>query len=144
MRAFARRLPVSTTTSTTILNNHRNLFTHTPLLMGVVRNVLTAGTGAIPNKGDKITVHCTGYVQKSATERSKFWSTLDTNEPFAFNVGLGQVIKGWDEGMLQMAIGEESELTMTPDYGYGAKGFPAWGIPPNATLTFVIKMLKIN
>jgi len=111
--------------------------------MGVIRKVLRAGTGAMPKRGDKITVHCTGYVQ-NAEDRKKFWSTLDTNEPFSFNVGLGQVIKGWDEGMMQMAIGEEAELTMTSDYGYGAKGFPAWNIPGGATLTFVIEMLKIN
>lgn len=109
--------------------------------MGVERNVIKAGNGVVPKKGDKITVHCTGYV---AEGKKKFWSTLDTNEPFAFNVGLGQVIRGWDEGMLQMSIGEHAELTMSSDYAYGAKGFPAWGIPSNAALIFVIEMLKIN
>ncbi|CUI15252.1 peptidyl-prolyl cis-trans isomerase, putative [Bodo saltans] len=109
--------------------------------MGVERNVIKAGNGVIPKKGDKITVHCTGYV---AEGKKKFWSTLDDNKPFAFNVGLGQVIRGWDEGMLQMSIGEQAELTMSSDYAYGPKGFPAWGIPANAALIFVIEMLKIN
>jgi peptidylprolyl isomerase len=52
--------------------------------------------------------------------------------------------QGWDEGCLQMKIGEVANLTMTPDYGYGAGGFPAWGIPPNADLKFEIEMLSIN
>ena len=109
--------------------------------MGVVRKVITEGTGPQPARGDKITVHCTGMLTEG---RKKFWSTLDTNEPFSFNVGLNQVIRGWDEGMLQMAAGEKAELEMTGDFAYGAKGFPAWGIGPNAGLTFEIELLKIN
>ena len=109
--------------------------------MGVTRNVLKAGNGVTPKAGDNITVHCTGILAES---NKKFWSTLDDNKPFAFRVGLGQVIKGWDEGMMQMSVGEEAELTMTGDYAYGPKGFPAWGIPPNATLLFKIQLLKIN
>lgn len=109
--------------------------------MGVERKVLVEGNNVRPKAGDKITVHCTGYL---AEGKKKFWSTLDDNKPFSFNVGLGQVIRGWDEGMLQMSIGEKAELTMTGDYAYGARGFPAWGITPNATLIFEIEMLKIN
>lgn len=119
----------------------QNTFFHTTSkLMGVDRKVLKEGTGARPKAGDKITVHCTGML----ADRKKFWSTLDDNKPFSFNVGMGQVIRGWDEGMLQMSIGEKAELTMTGDYAYGPRGFPAWGIPPNATLIFEIEMLKIN
>ena len=109
--------------------------------MGVDRKVLTPGTGALPNAGDKITVHCTGYL---AQGRKKFWSTLDDNKPFSFVVGRGQVIRGWDEGMIQMSQGEKAELSMTGDYAYGAKGFPAWGITPNAALIFEIELIKIN
>jgi len=54
------------------------------------------------------------------------------------------VIKGWDEGMAEMLPGEVARLTMTPDYGYGVKGFPAWGIPPQATLVFEVQLLKIQ
>jgi len=54
------------------------------------------------------------------------------------------VIRGWDEGMLEMSVGEIAELTMTPDYGYGAGGFPAWGIPGNATLVFEVEILSVN
>eukprot|EP00796_Vickermania_ingenoplastis_P005008 gene5008-3603_t len=109
--------------------------------MGVTRTILKAGTGALPKKGDLITVHCTGYL---AEGKKKFWSTKDDNKPFSFNVGIGQVIRGWDEGMMQMAVGETSELLMTGDYAYGSRGFPAWNIPPNASLLFEIEMLKIG
>jgi peptidylprolyl isomerase len=74
----------------------------------------------------------------------KFWSTKDPGqEPFTFTIGQGSVIKGWDEGVLTMKIGEISQITCTPDYAYGAGGFPAWGIMPNSTLMFEIEVLKI-
>jgi peptidylprolyl isomerase len=106
--------------------NHITTFLYTLENMGVVRKTLKAGHGPTPNRGQKISVHCTGSVLEANGTKRKFWSTRDTNEPFSFNVGLGKVIKGWDEGMLAMQLGEEAELTMTPDYGYGAGGFPAW------------------
>lgn len=109
--------------------------------MGVTRTVKVEGCGDCPKPGDTITVHCTGYL---AADKKKFWSTLDDNKPFSFNVGIGQVIKGWDEGMLQMRPGETADLLMTGDYAYGARGFPAWNIPPNASLLFEIQLLKIN
>jgi len=98
--------------------------------------------GAKPQRGQSITVHCTGFVVDN--NMKKFWSTKDPGQqPFTFNVGLGQVIKGWDEGFLDMQLGEVARLRMTPDYGYGSGGFPAWGIPPNATLEFEVEILKI-
>ncbi|KAH9582092.1 FKBP-type peptidyl-prolyl cis-trans isomerase domain [Trypanosoma melophagium] len=109
--------------------------------MGVDRKVLHEGNGVKPKKGDEVTVHCTGYI---AEGRKKFWSTLDDNKEFSFRVGLGQVIRGWDEGVLQMSIGEKAELTLSSDYAYGERGFPAWGINPNAALIFEIQLLKIN
>ena len=107
--------------------------------MGVEREVIKEGTGAVPTKGRKVTVHCTGFL----ADGKKFWSTKDTNQPFDFNIGLGQVIRGWDEGVLQMRMGETAKLTMTGDYAYGPKGFPAWGIGPNATLIFEIELLNV-
>ncbi|CBZ25862.1 putative peptidyl-prolyl cis-trans isomerase [Leishmania mexicana MHOM/GT/2001/U1103] len=109
--------------------------------MGVIRTVMRAGVGATPKRGQTITVHCTGYL---ADGKKKFWSTRDDNNPFSFNVGVGQVIRGWDEGMLQMQLGETAELLMTADYAYGDRGFPAWGIPSNAALLFEIELLKIQ
>ncbi|KAL3909179.1 MAG: hypothetical protein SGARI_002728, partial [Bacillariaceae sp.] len=63
-------------------------------------------------------------------------------EPFSFAVGLGQVIKGWDESVIDMSIGEVAKIHCSPDYAYGAGGFPAWGIQPNSELIFEIEVLE--
>ena len=74
---------------------------------------------------------------------SKFDSSVDKGRPFVFKIGLGMVIKGWDEGVMKMSLGEKSVLTMTSDYGYGTRG--AGGvIPPNADLRFEVELLAIN
>jgi peptidylprolyl isomerase len=73
----------------------------------------------------------------------QFWSTKDAGQqPFTFQLGMGQVIKGWDEGVASMSMGEVARLTCTPDYAYGAGGFPAWGIMPNSVLIFEIEVLS--
>jgi len=91
-----------------------------------------------------VTVHCTGY-GKNGDLSLKFWSTKDPGQqPFTFSLGMGKVIKGWDEGVATMAQGEIARLTCTPDYAYGARGFPAWGIGPNSTLIFEIEVLTIS
>ena len=109
--------------------------------MGVTRRVLkNADQGPTPKRGNTVTVHCTGFL---AEGHKKFWSTKDDNRPFSFKIGEGQVIRGWDEGVMQMHVGETAELTLSGDYAYGAKGFPSWGIGPNATLIFEIELLKV-
>jgi len=114
----------------------------TSISEGVSKQVLKAGNGQSVKKGDEITVHCTGSQHETG---AKFWSTKDPGQqPFTFKVGLGQVIAGWDEGCLTMVKGEVSRLTIAGHKGYGAQGFPAWGIKPNATLIFDIEILKIN
>jgi len=107
--------------------------------MGVQVQVLTAGNGVKPKAGDKVTVHYTGKL----TNGNKFDSSRDRSDPFVFNLGKGQVIQGWDEGVAQMSIGEKSLLTCSPDYAYGARGYPPV-IPANATLVFEVELLKIN
>mmetsp|Transcript_38914 Transcript_38914/g.54051 ORF Transcript_38914/g.54051 Transcript_38914/m.54051 type:complete len:126 (+) Transcript_38914:140-517(+) len=110
--------------------------------MGIQKEIIKEGTGPNPSKGQSVTVHCTGY-GKNNDLGVKFWSTKDPGQqPFTFDVGLGQVIKGWDEGVMGMKLGETSRLTCTPDYAYGAGGFPAWGIMPNSTLLFEIEVLS--
>jgi len=114
--------------------------------MGVTRTVIKAGSGNTPTRGAHITVHCTGYV-KGIDEASnkKFWSTKDVGQTtFSFNVGLGKVIKGWDEGFMMMQVGEQARLECTSDYGYGESGFPAWGIPGNATLIFDVEIISMQ
>eukprot|EP01113_Clastostelium_recurvatum_P013424 TRINITY_DN1709_c0_g2_i1.p1 TRINITY_DN1709_c0_g2~~TRINITY_DN1709_c0_g2_i1.p1 ORF type:complete len:120 (-),score=24.12 TRINITY_DN1709_c0_g2_i1:96-428(-) len=110
--------------------------------MGVDKQITKPGHGPTPQRGQKITVHCTGYLQEGM---KKFWSTQDKGQQaFSFNVGLGKVVRGWDEGFMSMQLGESARLTMTGDYAYGAQGFPAWGIPPHATLVFDVEILKFD
>lgn len=113
-----------------------------PVSEGVVKEVLRPGNGAQVQKGNTITVHCTGSL---ADPPKKFWSTKDAGQkPFTFKCGVGQVIAGWDEGCLSMKHGEISKLTIQGHKGYGPRGFPAWGITPNATLIFEIEILSIQ
>ncbi|CAN0279991.1 unnamed protein product, partial [Ectocarpus sp. 4 AP-2014] len=74
------------------------------------------------DRGQKVTVHCTGY-GKNRDLSEKFWSTTDPGQvPFSYNIGLGSVIKGWDQGVMDMGVGERAKLTCTPDYAYGEGG----------------------
>ena len=98
--------------------------------------------GAVVSKGDQVTVHATGIVKET---NKKFWSTKDEGQkPFTYNAGVGGVITGWDQGCLGMAVGEVRQLDIPAHEGYGANGFPAWGIPKNGGLQFIIEILGIN
>jgi len=112
--------------------------------MGVTKEIIKNGNGATPQKGQTITVHCTGYTEIPGQELKKFWSTKDTNQPFSFAIGLGKVIRGWDEGFATMKLGESAKLHLSSDYAYGSGGFSAWGIPPNAPLMFEVEIINIK
>jgi FKBP-type peptidyl-prolyl cis-trans isomerase len=106
-----------------------------------------AGTGTEAVAGTEVTVHYTGWLYDAGAEGqrgTKFDSSRDRGEPFTFQLGSGQVIRGWDEGFMNMQLGESARLTMTGDYANGAKGFPAWKIPPNATLVFDVEIIRIE
>jgi FK506-binding protein 1 len=74
---------------------------------------------------------------------NKFDSSVERGQPFQTKIGVGQVIKGWDEGVPQLSLGQKAKLTCTPDYAYGANGYPPV-IPANSTLVFEVELLKIN
>ena len=99
---------------------------------------LTVGDGAEATAGRTVSVHYTGWL----TDGQKFDSSRDRNDPFAFVLGGGMVIKGWDEGVQGMKVGGVRRLTIPPQLGYGVRG--AGGvIPPNATLVFEVELLDV-
>jgi FKBP-type peptidyl-prolyl cis-trans isomerase len=100
---------------------------------------LKVGTGAEATKGKTVTVHYVGTL----TNGSKFDSSRDRNEGFTFQLGAGRVIQGWDEGVAGMKVGGLRKLTIPPELGYGARGFPPV-IPPNSTLVFEVELLQVR
>ncbi|XP_064382259.1 peptidyl-prolyl cis-trans isomerase FKBP1A-like [Halichondria panicea] len=108
--------------------------------MGVDVESLSPGDGkTFPQKGQTVVVHYTGTL----TSGKKFDSSRDRGRPFKFSIGKGQVIRGWDEGVAQMSVGEKAKLTCSPDYAYGEKGHPGV-IPPNATLIFDVELIGLE
>ena len=112
----------------------------------LIRQDDVVGTGAEAQSGQVVTVHYTGWLyDQTRPDRkgNKFDSSRDRNEPFSFNLGAGEVIRGWDEGVAGMKVGGRRTLTIPPDMGYGARG--AGGvIPPNATLLFDVELLEVK
>ncbi|GJJ77104.1 FK506-binding protein 1 [Entomortierella parvispora] len=109
--------------------------------MGVTKTVITPGDGVnFPKVGQTVSMH---YVGTLKSDGSKFDSSRDRNKPFETPIGVGRVIKGWEEGVPQMSLGEKAILEITPDYGYGARGYPPV-IPENATLIFEVELLAIR
>lgn len=99
---------------------------------------LVSGSGAQPVAGKPVKVHYTGWLENGV----KFDSSLDRKEPFVFTIGRGEVIPGWDEGVMGMKVGGKRRLIVPPQLGYGSAG--AGGvIPPNATLIFEVELLDV-
>ena len=105
----------------------------------LLKETLKPGMGAEAKSGDRVTVHYVGTL----TDGKKFDSSRDRGQGFRFSVGKGEVIKGWDEGVAGMRVGEVCKLTIPPDKGYGTRGFPPV-IPANATLVFEVELLAIG
>lgn len=105
---------------------------------GLVLEDVKVGTGTEAKTGQKVSVHYTGWL----TNGTKFDSSVDRGTPFEFNLGGGQVIKGWDEGVAGMKVGGKRKLTIPPQLGYGGRGVGK--IPPNSTLVFDVELLGVK
>jgi peptidylprolyl isomerase len=107
---------------------------------GLKYEEIKVGTGTQPKKGQVIKVHYTGTLENG----TKFDSSRDRGQPFEFNIGAGQVIPGWDEGLSTMKVGGRRKLIIPSKLGYGPGGTPDGTIPPNATLIFDVELLGIK
>ncbi|KAG1822847.1 uncharacterized protein BJ212DRAFT_832076 [Suillus subaureus] len=111
-----------------------------PCTMGVSIETITPGDGkTFPKRGDTVTIHYVGTLENGTV----FDSSRDRKDPFVTQIGVGKVIKGWDEGVPQLSLGQKANLIASSDYAYGSRGFPPV-IPPHSTLKFEVELLKIN
>jgi len=101
------------------------------------------GTGAAPQRGQRCLVHYTGWLSDHGKKGKKFDSSVDRGEPLAIPIGVGRVIKGWDEGLMTMKVGGKRTLHIPAALGYGARGAGA-DIPPNADLIFDVELLGVQ
>nr|WP_245256794.1 FKBP-type peptidyl-prolyl cis-trans isomerase [Hyphomicrobium denitrificans] len=101
------------------------------------------GSGAAPAAGQTCIMHYTGWLYQDGKKGAKFDSSVDRGQPFEFPLGMGRVIKGWDEGVASMKIGGKRTLIIPPALGYGARGAGSV-IPPNATLLFEVELLGVR
>ena len=100
------------------------------------------GSGVAATRGQQVSVHYTGWLYEDGKAGKKFDSSKDRGQPFAFPLGAGHVIKGWDEGVQGMQVGGTRRLVIPPGLGYGARG-AGGAIPPNATLLFEVELLGV-
>merc|ERR1711874_803867 len=115
---------------------------HYKYKMGVTKEIITAGDGAtFPAAGDTVTVHYTATLQ---SDGKKFDSSHDRGAPFSTEIGVGKVIKGFDEGVLQMSQGEKAKLLVTADCAFGAAGAGEGIVPPNADVQFEVELIKVE
>ena len=107
---------------------------------GLKYAILKPGKGKVAGHGG-VEVHYTGWLQSN---KKKFDSSVDRGKPFKFELGHGEVIPGWDQGVKGMKVGERRQLVIPPALGYGAEGTPDGTIPPNATLVFEVELVKVH
>jgi FKBP-type peptidyl-prolyl cis-trans isomerase len=122
----------------TLTYGDKNMTVTTP--SGLNYTDTKVGEGPTPKKGDTVIVHYTGWLKQND---QKFDSSVDRGEPFRFHIGEGEVIQGWDEGVISMKVGGKRQLVIPASLGYGARGAGSV-IPPNATLVFDVELLGIE
>ena len=124
-------------------NKETNMFTKLPSgLEYKITQEAPAGAQS-PAAGGKVTVHYTGWLWNNGTKGTKFDSSVDRGQQFSFTIGVGQVIKGWDEGVMGMKVGEKRELIIPASLGYGSRG-AGGAIPGGATLMFEVELFKVG
>jgi len=106
-------------------------------------NDIILGEGALAVRGTTVTVHYTGWLYEKGRRGRKFDSSLDTGQPFTFRLGAGEVIPGWDVGIIGMRVGGKRELIIPPEMGYGEAGAPPV-IPPNSALDFEVQLIEVQ
>ncbi len=106
---------------------------------GLEYEIMQEGTGKSPAVGNIVTVHYTGWLNEGGNPGKKFDSSVDRGSKFQFTIGVGQVIRGWDEGVMSMKVGEKRRLFIPAALGYGARGAGA-AIPPHADLIFDVEL----
>ncbi|KAJ4291068.1 FK506 binding protein proline rotamase rapamycin-binding protein [Kalmusia sp. IMI 367209] len=113
--------------------------------MGVTKTTISEGNGPSPKKGDTVTMLYTGWLKQADGSKGKVFDTTEKpgRGPFQTPIGVGRVIKGWDEGVPQMKLGEKATLDISSDFAYGSQEFPGL-IPPNSDLIFEVELKKIN
>lgn len=119
--------------------NNKSMSESTQEITELKKEILKQGSGPEAKSGDTVQVHYTGTL----TDGTKFDSSLDRGQPFTFHLGAGEVIKGWDQGVAGMKVGEKVKLTIPYQMAYGENGYPPV-IPAKATLIFEVELLKIN
>lgn len=120
-------------------NNHPQSVSPTPSVKELKIEDEKLGEGVEVKSGDTIVIHYTGTLENG----QKFDSSLDRGQPFETQIGVGQVIKGWDQGLIGMKVGGKRKLTIPSDLAYGEQGIPG-AIPPNAILIFELELLEIK
>jgi len=138
-------IKLTSTATKAIAQTSFRSFSTTIAKMGVTKTTHTEGTGATPVKGDKVTIEYTGWLKDTSKPDNKgqqFDSSVGRGD-FECKIGVGQVIKGWDDGVTQMKQGEKATLDITYDYAYGERGFSSV-IPPKADLIFDVDLKKVN
>lgn len=111
---------------------------------GLEYEIIQEGAGESPKPGSMVTVHYTGWLNKNGQPSGQpFDSSHNRRQPFTFQIGVGMVIKGWDEGVMTMKIGEKRRLYIPSSLGYGARGAGAV-IPANADLIFDVELISIG
>lgn len=111
---------------------------------GLEYEIIQEGTGASPKKGDMVTVHYTGWLNKNGQPSGQpFDSSHNRHQPFTFQIGVNMVIQGWDEGVMTMKVGEKRRLYIPSQLGYGKRGAGSV-IPANADLIFDVELLTIS